>query len=173
MLVRWIGLIIIGSYGLDSYGWSDMGHKLVCDIAYEHLDPDVKGTIKDLIKALPNEHKALISEKDVPNFGKLCPCADKIRSLAEYKAVATWHYVNADRSDASMHRKYCVTGCILSAIDQHEAILSNRHLSDWARLQAMMFLGHWLGDIHQPLHARFADVGGGNQVAQVFGELAH
>ena len=164
MLVRWIGLIIIGSYGLDSYGWSDMGHKLVCDIAYEHLDPDVKGTIKDLIKALPNEHKALSSEKDVPNFGDLCPWADKIRSLSEYKAVATWHYVNVDRSDASMHRSYCVTGCILSAIEQHEAILSNRHLSDWARLQAMMFLGHWLGDIHQPLHASFADDRGGNQV---------
>jgi hypothetical protein len=164
MLARWIGLIIIGSYALETHAWSDMGHKLVCDIAYEYLDPGVKNTVKNLIKALPDEHKVLISEDEVPNFGDLCPWPDKIRSLPEYKAVATWHYVNVDRNDSSMHRSYCVTGCILNAIDQHKALLANRQLSAWARLQAMMFLGHWLGDIHQPLHASFADDRGGNLV---------
>jgi len=36
--------------------------------------------------------------------------------------------------------------------------------NDWKKLQALMFLGHWLGDIHQPLHVSFASDWGGNKV---------
>src|SRR6185295_6985194 len=39
-----------------------------------------------------------------------------------------------------------------------------------ARLEALKYLGHWLGDIHQPLHVSYADDQGGNLIA-VAGQL--
>jgi len=32
---------------------------------------------------------------------------------------------------------------------------------DQAKLVSLKFLGHWVGDIHQPLHVSFADDRGG------------
>ena len=164
MLARWASIVIIGFYSLEVYGWSDMGHQLVCDIAYENLQPKVKNNLDILLTALPKQHKALISKDAAVDFGDLCTWADKIRSLPEYKSIAAWHYVNVDRIDQSVHRGYCVTGCILAALDQHASMLSARDLSAWARLQALMFLGHWVGDLHQPMHVSFADDRGGNLV---------
>lgn len=164
MLTRWASIILIGLYSLEVYGWSDMGHQLVCDIAYENLQPKVKNNLDVLLTALPERHKALVTKDEVVDFGDLCTWADKIRSLPEYKTVASWHYVNVDRIDQGVHRGYCVTGCILTALDQHAAMLSDHDLSAWARLQALMFLGHWLGDLHQPMHVSFADDRGGNLV---------
>lgn len=164
MLARWIGIVIIGFYSLDLYGWSDMGHQLICDIAYEYLEPKVKSNLDTLLTALPKQHKALVSRGEAVDFGDLCTWADKIRSRPEYQGVASWHYVNVDRIDQEVHRSYCVTGCILVALDQHTSMLSDDNLNAWARLQALMFLGHWFGDLHQPMHVSFADDRGGNLV---------
>ncbi len=164
MLKKWAGIIIFGFCSLDLYGWSDTGHQLVCDIAYEYLEPGVKRNIDTLLMALPNQHKAVISRGGAADFGDLCTWADKIRSLPEYKSVASWHYVNVGRADQVVHRSHCVTGCILVALDQHTSMLSDGNLSPWARLQALMFLGHWFGDLHQPMHVSFADDRGGNLV---------
>src|SRR5215470_7524440 len=35
---------------------------------------------------------------------------------------------------------------------------------DAAKLASLKFLGHWVGDIHQPLHVSFADDRGGNHI---------
>jgi hypothetical protein len=39
--------------------------------------------------------------------------------------------------------------------------------NDVNRAEAVFFLGHWLGDVHQPLHVSFADDSGGNDVPVV------
>ena len=37
---------------------------------------------------------------------------------------------------------------------------------DQAKLASLKFLGHWVGDIHQPLHVSFADDRGGNFIRE-------
>ena len=37
---------------------------------------------------------------------------------------------------------------------------------DAAKLASLKFLGHWIGDIHQPLHVSFADDRGGNFIRE-------
>lgn len=54
--------------------------------------------------------------------------------------------------------------CILAGIERDAAILKNTSKSNEDRVFALMALGHWLGDIHQPLHISFADDRGGNGI---------
>jgi S1/P1 Nuclease len=43
-------------------------------------------------------------------------------------------------------------------------VLSSPTASDQDQLDALKFLGHWVGDVHQPLHVSFEDDRGGNGV---------
>jgi hypothetical protein len=54
--------------------------------------------------------------------------------------------------------------CVLSAIQVELAYLSSSGVDDEAKLAALKFLGHWVGDVHQPLHVSFEDDRGGNGV---------
>ena len=44
------------------------------------------------------------------------------------------------------------------------AYLTSSGGDDEAKLEALKFLGHWVGDVHQPLHVSFEDDRGGNNI---------
>jgi hypothetical protein len=54
--------------------------------------------------------------------------------------------------------------CVLTAILSNSTILTSNSASDQDKLTALKFLGHWVGDIHQPLHVSFLDDRGGNGI---------
>ena len=54
--------------------------------------------------------------------------------------------------------------CVVTAIAKDVATLSDASNSDVARLIALKFLGHFVGDVHQPMHVSFEDDRGGNSV---------
>jgi hypothetical protein len=54
--------------------------------------------------------------------------------------------------------------CVLTAIAADTAVLKDSTASDAEKLAALKFLGHWIGDLHQPLHISFHDDRGGNEV---------
>ena len=54
--------------------------------------------------------------------------------------------------------------CVVSAIEHDFAVLASPNATDEEKLAALKFLGHWVGDIHQPLHAASQDDRGGNHI---------
>jgi hypothetical protein len=52
----------------------------------------------------------------------------------------------------------------VTAIKRDFAVLSSNNASQAQKLASLKFLGHWVGDIHQPLHVSFEDDRGGNSV---------
>ncbi|GEP61951.1 hypothetical protein RSO01_91170 [Reyranella soli] len=52
----------------------------------------------------------------------------------------------------------------MTAIQKDFETLSSPTASQKQKLLALKFLGHWLGDIHQPLHVSFKDDRGGNEI---------
>ena len=52
----------------------------------------------------------------------------------------------------------------MTAIKRDFAVLSSNNASQAQKLASLKFLGHWVGDIHQPLHVSFEDDRGGNSV---------
>jgi S1/P1 Nuclease len=53
--------------------------------------------------------------------------------------------------------------CVATAIASDLSVLRS-DADDNAKLAALESLGHWVGDVHQPLHVSFEDDRGGNSI---------
>jgi hypothetical protein len=60
--------------------------------------------------------------------------------------------------------QYDRSACLVTAIKKDFEVLSSNNASQAQKLASLKFLGHWVGDIHQPLHVSFEDDRGGNNV---------
>jgi S1/P1 Nuclease len=56
------------------------------------------------------------------------------------------------------------SACVVTAIKKDFEVLSSSSASQTQKLESLKFLGHWVGDIHQPLHVSFEDDRGGNSI---------
>ena len=160
---RCLFVLMLSMLPLVASAWSDTGHRLTCDLAFDQLKPEAQITIREWMQAMPAEHAQTFLSKSQPEVNDLCVWADKVRKDKAFDRVASWHYVNVDRDARGVNREACITGCILTAIDTHLALIQETELSLWPKLQALMFLMHWVGDLHQPMHVSFADDLGGNR----------
>jgi nuclease S1 len=76
------------------------------------------------------------------------------------------HFLNLPRDSAGLSSDQCSLAqqCVLTAILNDQTILASKNATDANRLLALESLGHWVGDIHQPLHVSFEDDRGGNTI---------
>lgn len=136
----------------EAYGRD--GHRIVCDLAYRYLSDETRTEIDRLVALDPQ----------FETFRDICSWADEVRG-STHRHTAPWHYVNQERNDPQVDAEDCAeTGCITSAIDLHAGIFADRSRSDEDRLEALKFLAHWMGDIHQPLHVSIEGDRGGNDI---------
>lgn len=150
-----------------SYALGHKGHQLVCEIAYQQLPTQQQQHINTLLGELPLSDKTAINRylhrplnEDI-SFAKSCTWADAIKREPEYKLMSSWHYINVTRDDQHVEPSDCIKNCITRAIDIHQQqLVSADNKIDQAK--ALMFLGHWLGDIHQPMHVNYKSDRGGN-----------
>jgi hypothetical protein len=65
----------------------------------------------------------------------------------------------------------CANNCVLTEIDRWGAVLADKTQSNAERLQALSFLVHFIGDVHQPLHSatRGSDAGGNAEQVRIDG----
>ena len=79
---------------------------------------------------------------------------------------ATEHFVNLPQDATGLEENECplVDECVVRAIAEDFAVLASPQATDEEKLAALKFLGHWVGDTHQPLHAASRDDRGGNHI---------
>jgi hypothetical protein len=110
--------------------------------------------VRRLLDAEPDPH--------FRRFATACTWADDPRQRP------TEHYLNLPRTRTSVTAadQTCPLAdvCLLTAIAADTAVLQDATAPDADKLQALKFLGHWIGDLHQPLHISFQDDRGGNDV---------
>jgi S1/P1 Nuclease len=89
--------------------------------------------------------------------------------------TAPWHFIDIPR-DASKSdiAQYCPpkTGCLTSTLAHQLAVLRNRSAGALSRADALRYVIHFVGDIHQPLHTSTNNDRGGNCVPVSFFERA-
>lgn len=150
-------VLILALLASPVFAFGELGHQMVCSMAYQLLSPQSQQKVQQLMQ--------LHEQKD---FTKACSWPDQIRSLPEYQHTKVWHYVNIRRTDTRVTMQHCpAEGCVLSAIEQERAKLSPYSVSK-TQLEALLFVGHFIADLHQPLHAGYADDLGGNRTAVYF-----
>lgn len=167
--MRTLLFIILLIFSHSSFALGKLGHQLVCQLAFDHLSTAKQQKITTLLNDMPNESKALINKylyqpsDNKISFAKSCIWADAIKKDKSYDDYKPWHYVNISRKASHMKADSCKKDCVTQAINVHQqALKTEKNL--WRKTQALMFLGHWLGDIHQPLHVSYASDWGGNKV---------
>lgn len=165
-----IFIIFITLYGfsVQSYALGKLGHQLVCQLAYEELSSQEQVKLQLLLTKLPNREKQRINrylyQKPSTNisYKEACTWADAIKKERKYDQYKAWHYLNVPRDTKTLASRPCMNNCITQAIKQHETQFKKSH-STTEKIQALLFLGHWYGDIHQPFHIGFTSDRGGNK----------
>ena len=140
---------------VPAWAWWDTGHKVVCEIAWQELAPITKAAIKDL---LGGEERS---------YADSCVWADEIKADRRYDWARPHHYINVQPGSVAIDLdRDCPPspGCVVRAIDRHIASLRDPLIPRPDRLETLKFLGHFVADVHQPLHAGHAKDRGGNDI---------
>ncbi len=139
-------LVLMPSF---AFAWGETGHRVVCQIAYEELLPEAREELDRLIAL----------DSDFDNFADSCLFADKPERIR-------WqdHFINIPRSTQAVTTSDCPMAetCAFSAIHSDFLVLLEQQASDAEKLLALKLLGHWVGDVHQPMHVSFQDDRGAN-----------
>lgn len=155
----------------SSLALGKLGHQVVCQLAYDHLSTEQQAKLNALLAIIPENHQALINHYNYNKqgtaitFATACTWADAIKRIEEFKVYSSWHYMNVPRDQQHISADACDKNCLPQAILQHQQqLMAKQPQATWQQTQALLFLGHWLGDIHQPLHVSYASDLGGNKV---------
>lgn len=74
-----------------------------------------------------------------------------------------WHFVNVPIDAPNYSDRFCRRGdCVVAKIHQFRKVLKNRSAPKAERARALLFLVHFVQDVHQPLHVGDRDDRGGN-----------
>ncbi len=165
-----LSMLIIGSGAFvgipnKALAWSEFGHLTVCDLAYRNTTEKTREELDKLFQV--EEGGIEIKDRDgsidrwYTSFNIGCLEEDE-RPRKHPKD----HFLNVERDTTEIEGGTCPgpSSCIFAGIDRDLQILSDTSQSNEDRVFALMAIGHWIGDLHQPLHVSFADDWGGNKI---------
>ena len=137
--------------------WSALGHRMVGELAQRHISPAALAQVELLLAGEPD-----------PTLAGVADWADRLRDLdpERFKATSRWHYVNTPPGldcDYDAARDCPGGNCVIGAIQAQRRILADRSQPLEARRDALKFIVHFVGDVHQPMHANNHDDLGGNR----------
>jgi hypothetical protein len=150
--------------------WGPDGHRIVAIIAEQRLSPQAREKINKLLDG-NNSIVDIASCADTIRGnprGNPTPADLMCRSLAGEVPPSNglWHYIDIPvPTKAKTLDAFCPEGnCVTAKIKSFSEILRTSK-DDAQRRQALLFLVHFVGDIHQPLHAaeRGCDKGGNSE----------
>ena len=132
-----------------SLGWGSGGHMMVAQIAFGRLNQHAKAEVMTLL-AIPLEPlSATAKSKDFVNAAHW---ADDLRDFSEFDVFLPFHFVDTPFSDDGTDLPDVASNNILKALKSNVNILRNNP-DPKKRARALRFIIHFVGDIHQPLHA--------------------
>jgi len=144
---------------VHAMSWGPDGHHIVGAISLDYLDR----------KTLTALHE-LLGTDDPDEIVQWCNWPDEYRSTDEGAWTYPKHFINMVPGESLyVMERDCPTGlCVTEAIGEYARELGNLELSLEKPRQAYGFVCHFVGDIHQPLHAGFGHDRGGNDVDVIF-----
>jgi S1/P1 Nuclease len=131
-----------------SLSWGAGGHMMTAQIAFDRLNPRAKAQARKLLAIQINP--AAVTAKST-NFINAAHWADDLRPFAEFDSFKALHFIDTPFSDDGTALPTVPPPDIVTALEENVNILKTS-TDDNARAQALRFIIHFVGDIHQPLH---------------------
>jgi hypothetical protein len=159
--MRPIVLISLAVSAIPAFAWGPEGHALVARIAEAQLNPEVQARVIEILG--PGKTMASVAS-----------WADEVRRSRP--ETGPWHYVDIPlkAGHLDLARDCAKQGCVVVKIAELRRVIHDPATPPDQRREALMFLIHFIGDMHQPLHCEDNDDRGGNSVqVQFFGRRSN
>lgn len=144
-------LAAVTALPLPALAWGSEGHHIVAALAYERLTPKARQAVDDLITASALQDTPSCPVHSIEDVSMWPDC---VRPLPRFQYLAVRHYEDVPICGIAPKASYCPDGqCVTDEIRKAIAILKDRERSKAERLQALEEVVHFIGDLHQPLHA--------------------
>ena len=134
--------------------WGVQGHRITGEIADKYLTSKAKKTIKDI---LGDESIAMASN-----------WADFIKSDSSYTYISAWHYINLPPSMTEQELIQRLQKDTASDVyTKINLIITRLKIKTLPRADKVFYLKlliHFVGDVHQPMHAAHSGDKGGNNL---------
>jgi len=158
-----------------AWAWGCEGHQMVASIAEKHLNPHAARKSRQILAESPIDAALAryCKQKGLDAFVDASTWADDERSIKP--DTGPWHFIDIPRGAPKGDiAQYCPasTGCVVSELAAQVRVLRDHTASAQARADALRYVIHFVGDIHQPLHATTNDDMGGNCVPVTFFDRA-
>ena len=168
-------LILAPLSAAPAWAWGCSGHEVVALIAHQELQ---RLDARHRTQVLPEVERLLaLQDRNYPHryCGDLAldPMAFWATWADDHRAVdpstGPWHYWDIPLSQPDAHAgQYCDKGCVVKALETEIAVLRDKSRPDAERSIALLYVLHFIGDMHQPLHEEDNDDRGGNCVPVSF-----
>lgn len=137
----------------SALAWGEEGHAIIAQIAQDHLTPAAQARVAALLKF-----------DGATNLAAIASWADQIRS--QRPETAPWHFVDIPLKDKTYSASRDCSGgnCVVQKIKDFETTLAGSTAVNETQFEALAFLVHFIGDVHQPLHAEDNNDEGGNEI---------
>ncbi|EDQ89376.1 uncharacterized protein MONBRDRAFT_32441 [Monosiga brevicollis MX1] len=162
MAPTWVWLLLFTAGGAQA--WGPIGHQTTAAIAETLLTEKAATTVAQIL-----DNASMVS---------VSTWADDVRSTSAWAWSAPLHFIDTpDRVCSFDYSRdcqndgrpdFCVAGAIVNYTRQLELAVAQGRLQDETTQEALKFVIHFLGDIHQPLHVSFTSDEGGNLVNVTF-----
>ena len=138
-------------------GWGREGHHLAARIAEAELTPAARSRVAEIL----GPGQSLVS---------VSGWADEVRRTRP--ETVPWHYIDIpiDRPRLDLERDCPHRDCVVAKIEDFQRVLGDLAATPEKRREALMFLSHFVEDLHQPLHGADNKDRGGNELRVQFGD---
>lgn len=133
-----------------TFAWGQTGHRVVGQIAQSHLTEKAQHKVKEILGA--------------ETLAQVSTWPDEIKTGTQWKDTIPWHYLSIPKGQTIDKAKRPTEGDVLFAIDKFTNVLKDSKSSKEEKTNALKFLVHFVGDIHQPLHVGRMEDEGGNKI---------
>jgi len=135
-------MLLIVSLGGNARAWGPEGHVVVAIVAEDRLRPETRKAVRKILSGAPLATAALF--------------ADEYR--VTHPEITRWHFVDipfeASSYDEARDCAVLTNGdCIIHAIERAKAVIRDPKAKPSDRADALKYLVHFIGDLHQPFHA--------------------
>ncbi|MGB5077886.1 MAG: S1/P1 nuclease [Sphingorhabdus sp.] len=153
-----------------AHAYWEYGHETVAQIAQANMSAKARANLTRLLDAAPliGTPKCPLDTIEQASVWADCIKGDQMR----WGYTSSWHYQNVDICKPFDPKSACAGGnCVSAQVDRNFALLKDRTLPAHVRLEALAFLIHFVGDLHQPLHAGDHNDRGGNDLKVKYGAI--
>lgn len=152
--MRAVILLCLSIFTHAAWGWGSQGHKIVAQIAENNLTPKAKLAVAQVLKG--------------QTLAEVANWADSIRGDADWAHSKPWHFVDIPDGEDYSTAEHSHEGDVVTAITDMIAVIKNTRATAVEKENALKFIVHFVGDIHQPLHVGRPDDRGGNSTRVKF-----